>query len=93
MRSIETLYVHRSDRHGSDNNDNNSFSLDHETPLLRVTSRRTLEFALQSTGMPELHWPPRRINVRTLRTEMAESQRYIKRDILPAGNGEIVKAF
>lgn len=31
----ETLYVRRIDRYGSDNNDDNSFSLDHETPLLR----------------------------------------------------------
>lgn len=30
-----TLYVQRFDRYGSDNNDDNSFSLDHETPLLR----------------------------------------------------------
>lgn len=32
---LATLYVHRCDRYGSDNNDDNSFSLDHETLLLR----------------------------------------------------------
>lgn len=56
--------------------------------------RRTLEFALRSAGMPELHWPSRRTNVRALRTEMAESRRRIKR----TGHSvrrkwEIVKAF
>lgn len=31
----ETLYVHRFDRYGCDNNGDNSFSSDHETLLLR----------------------------------------------------------